>query len=73
VQGSWCAGKIGFTIPVIISPDAIVDQSVTIGEGTVVIPGVVINVDVFIGKNCIINTKSSIDHDCITLLEITCI
>ena len=36
-----------------------------IGEGSVVMPGVTINVDVKIGAHCIINTNSSIDHDCI--------
>jgi len=56
--------KIGFELPVIISPDSVVDNTVDIGEGSVIMPGVIINADTKIGKNCIINTRASIDHDC---------
>ena len=56
--------QIGFEIPVIISKDAIVDESVEIDEGTVIMPGVIINPGTKIGKNCIINTGAIIDHDC---------
>ncbi|WP_220084957.1 MULTISPECIES: hypothetical protein [unclassified Mesotoga] len=35
--------QIGFQIPVIISRDAIVDESVEIEEGTVIMPGAIIN------------------------------
>ena len=41
-----------------------VDKTVTLGEGTVIMPGAIINVDSKIGKHCIINTSSSIDHEC---------
>ena len=54
----------GFDFPVIISPDAIVNEQVEIGKGTVVMDGVVINTGTKIGEFCIINTKSSIDHEC---------
>ena len=57
--------KIDFKVPVIISKDATVDETVKIGDGTVIMPGVIINVDTIIGKNCIINTGTTIDHDCI--------
>ncbi|GGI56295.1 acetyltransferase [Winogradskyella haliclonae] len=46
-------------------PSAIVDQTVTIMSGTVVMGGVVVNSSSIIGKHCIINTSSSIDHDCV--------
>lgn len=46
-----------------IHPQAIVADTVTIGEGTVVMAGVVINPDTNIGRHCIINTSCSIDHD----------
>jgi len=58
------AKEIGYKFPVIISPEAIVDESVKIGEGTVIMPGSIINVDSSIGNNCIINTGSIIEHDC---------
>ena len=56
--------QIGFEIPVIISKDAIVDESVETEEGTVIMPGAIINPGAKIGKNCIINTGAIIDHDC---------
>jgi len=58
------AREIGYNFPVIISPEAIVDESVKIGEGTVIMPGSIINIDSSIGKNCIINTGVIIEHDC---------
>jgi len=58
------AREIGYEFPVIISPEAIVDESVKIGEGTVIMPGSIINIDSSIGKNCIINTGAIIEHDC---------
>jgi len=58
------AKEIGYKFPVIISPEAIVDESVKIDEGTVIMPGSIINIDSSIGKNCIINTGAIIEHDC---------
>ncbi len=45
-------------------PRSILSKSVTIGEGTVVMAGAIINIDTIIGKHGIINTNASIDHDC---------
>ncbi len=49
----------------VIHPSAHVAREVTIGEGTVIMPGVVVNTCSRIGKFCILNTNSSLDHDCI--------
>ncbi|ARV09683.1 acetyltransferase [Winogradskyella sp. PC-19] len=49
----------------LIHPNAIVDASVDIAKGSVVMAGAIINSSVKIGKHCIINTASSIDHDCV--------
>jgi len=56
--------EIGFILPTIIHPKAIVAESAELGEGTFVAAGAVINPDVKIGKNVIVNTASSVDHDC---------
>jgi UDP-perosamine 4-acetyltransferase len=56
--------RIGFNLPKIIHPSAVIASDVEIGEGTFIAAGVVINPGVKIGKNSIINTSSSIDHDC---------
>lgn len=55
--------KKGARIPIIVHPDSTIGSNVTIGTGTVVMPGVVINCNSSIGKGCIINTAASIDHD----------
>ena len=47
----------------IISNNSIISNDVKIGIGTIIMPGVVINKGVKIGKHCIVNTSSSIDHD----------
>ena len=51
-------------IGTIIDPDAIISEEVSIGEGSQIITSSTINVGTKIGKHCIINTNSSIDHDC---------
>ena len=48
----------------LIHPDAVIAEDVAIGAGTVVMAGAVINSGARIGKGCIINTCSSVDHDC---------
>ncbi len=53
------------TFPALMHPSAVIAEDVEIGEGTVVMAGVVINSGAKIGRGCIINTSSSIDHDCI--------
>lgn len=46
-------------------PSAIIARDAEIGEGTVIMAGVIIQPGVKIGRHCIINTKASIDHDCV--------
>lgn len=46
-----------------VHPHASIGKNVTIGEGTVVMAGAVINPDSKIGRFCILNTGSSLDHD----------
>ena len=46
----------------IISTLAYVSKHATIGEGSIIMNGAVVNAMSTIGKNCIINTKSNIEH-----------
>lgn len=46
-----------------IHPSAQIGLNVIIGPGTVVMSGVSINTDSKVGKHCILNTNSSLDHD----------
>ncbi len=54
----------GFKIPILMHPSSAVSTKSSIEEGTVIMAGVVINPDARIGRSCIINTASTIDHDC---------
>jgi sugar O-acyltransferase (sialic acid O-acetyltransferase NeuD family) len=58
------AEQAGFSLPTIISPYSYVSKHSSIGSGTIVMHGVVINADVKVGVNCIINSKSLVEHDC---------
>lgn len=55
--------KIGFCMPSIISVNSLIADDVQVGEGTVVMPGAIINTGSRIGKGCVINTNASVDHD----------
>jgi sugar O-acyltransferase (sialic acid O-acetyltransferase NeuD family) len=46
-----------------IHPSAVLAPSVTVGEGTTIMAGVVINADCHVGRLCILNTNASLDHD----------
>lgn len=48
----------------LIHPTAIISRDVVIGEGSVIMAGVIIQPGTRIGKHCIINTGACIDHDC---------
>ena len=47
-----------------ISSHSFISNDVSIGQGVVICPGVVINASASIGDNVIVNTLSSVDHDC---------
>lgn len=53
----------GGQFPVIISPNAYVSPQATIGKGTIVMHGAIINAGAKISENCIINTRAVIEHD----------
>lgn len=45
-------------------PSAVIAHSVKIDDGSVIMAGAIINPGTRIGRNAIVNTRSSIDHDC---------
>ena len=42
-----------------------ISNTALIGEGTVIMPQVVINAEAKVGKHCILNSRSVIEHDCV--------
>lgn len=57
------ATGLGFQLPVIIAPTAHVSRHATIGAGTIVMHGAIVNAGARVGNNCIINTRALIEHD----------
>lgn len=47
-----------------IHPNSIIASSVTIEEGTVIMAGAILNPVVKVGKHCIINSGTVVEHDC---------
>ena len=45
-------------------PSSQISRATTIGKGTLVMPGVIINADAYIGNHCILNTNAIIEHEC---------
>lgn len=55
---------IGFYIPIVCDPSAVISKHTQIGEGTVIGKGAIINSGAIIGKMCIVNSGAIIEHDC---------
>lgn len=56
--------SLGFKLPALISPSAVVNEDVSIGDGTVVLDGAIVGAGARIGSACILNTGCIVDHDC---------
>ncbi|MBC2837734.1 acetyltransferase [Robiginitalea sp. SC105] len=46
-----------------VHPTANIGKDVRIGNGSVIMPGVIVNANSVIGRHCILNTLSSLGHD----------
>jgi UDP-perosamine 4-acetyltransferase len=55
----------GFTFATIVHPSAVVASDVALGEGAQIMAGAIIQPGSRIGMNTIVNTKASVDHDCL--------
>jgi sugar O-acyltransferase (sialic acid O-acetyltransferase NeuD family) len=56
-------GELSF--PALVHPSAILSIHTNVGQGTVIMPNAVVGPCSVIGQFCILNTMSSIDHDCV--------
>jgi sugar O-acyltransferase (sialic acid O-acetyltransferase NeuD family) len=57
------ATELGLQLPVIIAPSAHVSRYASIGSGTIVMHGAIVNAGARVGNNCIINTRALMEHD----------
>jgi sugar O-acyltransferase (sialic acid O-acetyltransferase NeuD family) len=48
-----------------VHPSAQIARGATLGRGTVLMAGAIVNSESKIGDFCILNTKASLDHDCV--------
>lgn len=55
----------GITFPILIDPYARYGESVEFGEGSIITSGVLLTVNIKVGKHVIINLDSTIGHDAI--------
>ncbi len=55
----------GYIFCTVVHPSAIVASDTVLGEGTQIMAGAIIQPGSKLGMNTIVNTKTSIDHDCI--------
>jgi sugar O-acyltransferase (sialic acid O-acetyltransferase NeuD family) len=58
------AEKIVHSFGKAIHPTAVVDPSVRVGSGTVIVHGAIIQAGSYVGSHVIVNTAATIDHDC---------
>lgn len=56
--------KIGFAVPAIIDPSAIVSIDAVAEEGSFIGKGAIVNIGAHIGKASIINSGAIIEHEC---------
>jgi UDP-perosamine 4-acetyltransferase len=61
---TWLQG-LGFSLPTAISSFSHVSRYSHIGVGCLIAPGVVVNSGTVVGDFSILNTNSSVDHDCV--------
>jgi sugar O-acyltransferase (sialic acid O-acetyltransferase NeuD family) len=59
--------SLGADLPVIISPSGYVSTHASVGEGTIVMHGAIVNALASVGRNCIVNSQSLIEHDAVVM------
>lgn len=71
IGDNWWRGKIynelkqfGFQFPIIKHPSAVVASTSELGPGSVVLANAHVGPGARVGSVCILNTGSSVDHDC---------
>jgi len=65
IEKSELLVSLGVNLVCITHPSAVISQYANVGQGTVIFANVVVNAGVSIGQASILNTASTVDHDCI--------
>lgn len=56
---------IGFELPVVVDPSAIVSETAVIEEGAFIGKGAIVNAEAKVGKMCIVNSKALVEHEAV--------
>ncbi len=54
--------ELGYQLPAIVSPTAWVSPHATVGAGSIVMHGAIVNAGAQVGENCIVNTRALVEH-----------
>jgi UDP-perosamine 4-acetyltransferase len=55
----------GYQFLNVVSPDAVVSATATLGHGCQILTGVIVHPGTKVGDNAVLNSAASVDHDCI--------
>jgi sugar O-acyltransferase (sialic acid O-acetyltransferase NeuD family) len=58
------AREAGFELPVLQHPKSVVASGVTLGSGSLIVAGAIVNPGSRLGEQVLVNTAASVDHDC---------
>lgn len=56
--------RLGFTLPALVHPSAVVSPKAVLGPGTQVLAGALINAGAVLGAGVVVNTGAIVEHDC---------
>ena len=62
---SGLAREKGFQLATAVHPKAFVAADASVGQGTLLVAGVVVNPAAKVGENVIVNTCASVEHECV--------
>ena len=57
--------SVGLSAVTAVHPTAIIAKSAVIGPGAQIHAGAIIEVHTVLGRQCIVNTRASVDHECV--------
>lgn len=57
--------SLGLELQTVVHPRSVIARDVSLGDGTFIAAGAVVNAGTQIGKTVILNTSCSVDHDCV--------
>lgn len=57
--------RLGFALPTVVSPMAHVSRHASLGQGSIVMHGAIVNASARVGRNCILNSRALVEHDAV--------